>query len=323
MKPIMTKLLEFVKARKGYCIFAVALVTIIILGVSFLEIETPDQHKERKNQETEDRQELLAQLEDEKEDDSKEYIEEVSQEGVVSGSSIADSNGQNVSDEIMQEETSMNTQAPVPGETGSLTATPVATPQRDGASQKQEQNITNPNSSTAGQEQNNQSQSVNSQTTQNIPNAQEQNKNNTPDSNEDSQQDVNKDSNANQEEESYVVVNVQIVCDNVIGNPNLTTTATIPADGVILNEKTVIKKGETVYDALKAVCTDHGIAYKNRGSDKNAYITSINGLSEKDCGKYSGWKYKVNDQVSGLASSSYKPENEDRIVWYFAIDITQ
>lgn len=79
-----------------------------------------------------------------------------------------------------------------------------------------------------------------------------------------------------------------------------------------------MKKGQTVFDALDAACTDNQVKYVNQASGYGAYISEIAGLKEKQCGKYSGWKYKVNGVVPGVACSSYELHENDVIEWYYA-----
>lgn len=115
----------------------------------------------------------------------------------------------------------------------------------------------------------------------------------------------------------YVAVNIKIVCEKVIGNPDLNTSAVLPENGVFLDTKTVVKQGETVAQALFHACDDAGISYVNKGTSMGVYISAIGGLEEKQCGKYSGWKYKVNGVVPNLACSAYTLSDGDTVEWYY------
>ena len=55
---------------------------------------------------------------------------------------------------------------------------------------------------------------------------------------------------------------------------------------------------------------------------KTVYISSICGLSYKECGTYSGWKYKVNGDVPPVGCSMYKLKDGDTISWYYSINVT-
>lgn len=188
--------------------------------------------------------------------------------------------------------------------------------QNNTESQSQTQNQNNTQGQSQPQRQHNDSNISNNQAQVGQPS-----QNKTESQNQNQTADVNKNDSDSKKEDSeseYIIVQVEIICDQVLGNEELSTKADIPEDGVVLREKTAIKKGQTVYDALKAVCTDYNIQMTNRGSEKNAYITSIHNLKEKECGRYSGWKFKVNGSISGKASSSHKLEENDEVTWYYA-----
>ena len=58
------------------------------------------------------------------------------------------------------------------------------------------------------------------------------------------------------------------------------------------------------------------------GHDENlmydsSYIEGINHLYEFDCGKESGWMYKVNDWFPNYGCSAYTVESGDNIVWCY------
>ena len=79
--------------------------------------------------------------------------------------------------------------------------------------------------------------------------------------------------------------------------------------GSILGAKTLaLKKNSTVYDALKAT----GISFSGR-----SYISMINGLSEKDGGKLSGWIYFVNDSSPSESCDKYKLKDGDSVQWKY------
>ena len=120
------------------------------------------------------------------------------------------------------------------------------------------------------------------------------------------------------QEKEYFAVSIKISCEKVLNHPDLNTTASLPQDGIILETRTAVKKGQTVFDALDAACTDNQVKYVNQASGYGAYISEIAGLKEKQCGKYSGWKYKVNGVVPGVACSSYELHENDVIEWYYA-----
>lgn len=83
----------------------------------------------------------------------------------------------------------------------------------------------------------------------------------------------------------------------------------ISKKGIIMGKKTVtLNKNATVYDALKA----SGISFA--GKD---YISQINGLSEKDSGKLSGWVYYVNGEYATISCTDFKLKNGNDIRWRY------
>lgn len=82
--------------------------------------------------------------------------------------------------------------------------------------------------------------------------------------------------------------------------------------GIILGQKTVtLKKDSTVLDALKKTNVDFV------GS---SYVSSINGLSEKDGGKLSGWLFQVNGKVPMESCNDYKLKNGDEVKWRYTCE---
>lgn len=79
--------------------------------------------------------------------------------------------------------------------------------------------------------------------------------------------------------------------------------------GSILGTKALtLKKNSTVYDALKAT----GLSFSGK-----QYISMINGLSEKDGGKLSGWIYYVNSSSPAESCDAYKLKNGDNVQWRY------
>ncbi len=96
----------------------------------------------------------------------------------------------------------------------------------------------------------------------------------------------------------------------------------VPSDGYIIkNYKFEITGKETVYDVLKEACKDNGIKLTAKktstGTRKEIYVQGINNLDEFDCGKYSGWIYRVNGIAPAKSSSMYTVSSGDRITWSY------
>lgn len=126
------------------------------------------------------------------------------------------------------------------------------------------------------------------------------------------------------QEETNINITLTVDCSNVIGKSNLSTTATIPSDGIWLNSKTItLPSGSTVYDALSyAKALGYITSFTEDNSILNGYIISINNLNQKECGKYSGWMYKVNGTALPVGAKGAVLNNNDAIVWFYTTSTT-
>ncbi len=73
------------------------------------------------------------------------------------------------------------------------------------------------------------------------------------------------------------------------------------------------EEGATVYDALCAL----GFSIGSQDSIHGVYVSSINGLAEKEHGASSGWMYAVNAKLPNMACSAYKLVDGDSIQWRY------
>ena len=110
-------------------------------------------------------------------------------------------------------------------------------------------------------------------------------------------------------------VTISIDCATAVANRDqLKEGVTIPDNGVILGKtKVTIEAGESVYDVLKRVCGQKGIALKVSGSGSSVYVQGIGGLREFDCGKQSGWQYFVNGSYVSTGCGRYTLQGGERI----------
>lgn len=121
-------------------------------------------------------------------------------------------------------------------------------------------------------------------------------------------------------EKNIINVTISISCKAALNNPELNAGITLPSDGIILSSLSIkINEGDTVYDAFKKACSDAGIKFEFTGTAarKSIYINSIAGLSQMDCGQYSGWKYSVNGIESSIGCSMYTLSDGDIINWHY------
>lgn len=73
------------------------------------------------------------------------------------------------------------------------------------------------------------------------------------------------------------------------------------------------EEGATVYDALCAL----GLSIGSQDSIHGVYVSSINGLAEKEHGASSGWMYAVNGKLPNMACSAYKLVDGDSVQWRY------
>ena len=94
----------------------------------------------------------------------------------------------------------------------------------------------------------------------------------------------------------------------------------VPASGVILKKtKVPFTEGETVYDILKRTCKKAGIQLEvsYSGGYGSYYVEGIGHLYEFDCGRESGWVYRVNGKQPNYGCSSCVVQEGDNIVWSY------
>lgn len=113
----------------------------------------------------------------------------------------------------------------------------------------------------------------------------------------------------------YILVHITITCSKVIDNPDLSTDATLPDDGIILDTYVAVRDGDSVFTALKAAADDNNISLSYTGSSGSLYVRGIGGLNEKQCGRFSGWKYSVNNEYPNVGCGGYSLSDGDSILF--------
>ena len=81
------------------------------------------------------------------------------------------------------------------------------------------------------------------------------------------------------------------------------------------NTTVELSQGSTVYDALVAT----GLAVSSSNSSGVLYVTSINGLAEKQLSSGSGWTYYVNGTFPMKSSAAYKLSDGDAVSWVYVV----
>ncbi len=92
----------------------------------------------------------------------------------------------------------------------------------------------------------------------------------------------------------------------------------VPSDGYIINDYTYNgKPGDTAYDALKDACNSKNIKLTSEKTAYGIYISGINNLDEFDCGKQSGWMYKVNGKYPNTTCGNVTISENDSIIFEY------
>lgn len=120
----------------------------------------------------------------------------------------------------------------------------------------------------------------------------------------------------------YIMVHITITCSKVIDNPDLSTDAVLPENGIILDTYVAVKDGDSVFTALKAAADDNGISLSYTGSKGSVYVAGINELYEKQCGRYSGWKFSVNNVYPNVGCGGYALSDCDSILFGYTATYT-
>lgn len=122
-----------------------------------------------------------------------------------------------------------------------------------------------------------------------------------------------------QQEQAAHTVTLSITCETILQNKADLKPAKanfVPKDGIILAPTTLTyKPGQTVFDVLKSTCREQSIQLEF--TPKKAYIEGIGNLYEFDCGKQSGWMYKVNGVFPNYGCGDYVLKDNDVIVWCY------
>ena len=122
-------------------------------------------------------------------------------------------------------------------------------------------------------------------------------------------------------EQGAPFVTITIQCRAVLEHPdelNEEKKALVPEDGVMLAlSKIALEEGDTVYDILLRAAGAAGLALDEKNALGSVYIRGIGGLFEFDCGRGSGWMYKVNGVAPNYGCSKVTVSSGDEIEWYY------
>ena len=101
-----------------------------------------------------------------------------------------------------------------------------------------------------------------------------------------------------------------ISCKTVLSNKSaLQSNYQVPAGGKIYEKKMEFEEGDTVMDVFKRTGVDIDIS--------KGYVAGIDGLYEFDCGKNSGWMYRVNGKFPNYMAGKCKLHDGDKVEWLY------
>lgn len=101
-----------------------------------------------------------------------------------------------------------------------------------------------------------------------------------------------------------------ISCKTVLSHKDdLQSNYQVPAGGKIFEKKMKIKEEDTVMDILKRTGVELDIS--------KGYVAGIDGLYEFDCGKNSGWMYRVNGKFPNYMAGKCTLHDGDKVEWLY------
>lgn len=114
-----------------------------------------------------------------------------------------------------------------------------------------------------------------------------------------------------------------ITCANILKNMDQLKPGKeglVPKDGIVLKKSQVtISSNTTAFSFMQKLTREENITMESEYTPglNSWYIEGINNIYEKDCGKYSGWMYKVNGQTPMVAADQYELKNQDHVVFIY------
>lgn len=101
-----------------------------------------------------------------------------------------------------------------------------------------------------------------------------------------------------------------ISCKTVLSHKDdLQSNYNVPAGGKIYEKTMKFEEGDTVMDVLKRTGVELDIS--------KGYVAGIDGLYEFDCGRNSGWMYRVNGKFPNYMAGKCKLSDGDKVEWLY------
>lgn len=119
---------------------------------------------------------------------------------------------------------------------------------------------------------------------------------------------------------------LQIRCDSILAHRDELQKGKdkyLPEDGMLLARQDVdLFEGETAFDVLRRVCAERGLQleYDYTPVYDAYYVEGIGNLYERDCGRMSGWLFKVDGTFPNLGPSKLAVEPGQFVEWVFTCD---
>ena len=125
------------------------------------------------------------------------------------------------------------------------------------------------------------------------------------------------------DEKRYVTISIR--CDTILNNMdkfNMDKKDYIN-NGVILSSTKIelAESDKTVFDILYRVTRGKRIPIDYSGNKESAYIKGINHIYEFDCGKQSGWMYRINGIFPNYGVGHYKLNGGENIEVLYTCDL--
>lgn len=127
--------------------------------------------------------------------------------------------------------------------------------------------------------------------------------------------------------EPVTTCSLSVTCESLLDNLDKLKEEKrplVPSDGIIFKTQTVeFSEGESVFDVMLREMKDSKIHFEFVKTPlyDSVYIEGIGNLYEFDCGRHSGWMYRVNGESPTYGCSHYIVKNGDKIEFYYNCDI--
>lgn len=117
------------------------------------------------------------------------------------------------------------------------------------------------------------------------------------------------------QEKNEFSISIEIECKSALEHKDLSDSVILPQSGIILPKTEIkIKSGQSALDVTKTICEKMNIPIV---CINKSYIKSIGPIGEKQCGKFSGWSYKINGKKPSKSSDKYVLNDNDILIWSF------